>query len=189
MKNRLNSQSRLGVLFLNKATHSLIFCMGGVFNMKENTKLLIKSIALPLLAGAVSGLLSGNAMGDFQTLTKPSLSPPAWLFPVVWTILYILMGYSSYLIRTSDADKETKSNALMLYNYQLIVNFLWPIFFFNFGWYLFSLLWLILLWILVFLMIRYFYKISKKAAYLNIPYLIWLTFATYLNAGFWLLNR
>lgn len=157
--------------------------------MKENTKLLIKSIALPLLAGAVSGLLSSNAMDDFQTLTKPPLSPPAWLFPVAWTILYILMGYSSYLIRTSDVENETKSNALMFYNYQLIVNFLWPIFFFNFGWYFFSLLWLILLWILVLLMIQSFLKISKRAAYLNIPYLIWLTFAAYLNAGIWLLNR
>lgn len=157
--------------------------------MKENTKLLIKSIALPLLAGAVSGLLSSNAMDDFQALTKPPLSPPAWLFPVAWTILYILMGYSSYLIRTSDVENEAKSNALMFYNYQLIVNFLWPIFFFNFGWYFFSLLWLILLWILVLLMIQSYLKISKRAAYLNIPYLIWLTFAAYLNAGIWLLNR
>lgn len=157
--------------------------------MKENTKLLIKSIALPLLVGAVSGLLSRNAMEDFQSLIRPPLAPPGWLFPVVWTILYILMGYSSYLIQISDADKEMKSNALMLYNYQLIVNFLWPIFFFNFGWYFFALLWLILLWLLVFLMIRSFLKISKKAAYLNIPYLIWLTFAAYLNAGIWLLNR
>ena len=157
--------------------------------MKENTKLLIKSISLPLLIGAVSGFLSRNAMADFQALTRPPLAPPGWLFPVVWTILYILMGYSSYLIRISNVDKDQKSNALMLYNYQLIVNFLWPIFFFNFGWYLFSLLWLVLLWFLVFLMIRSFYKISKKAAYLNIPYLIWLTFAAYLNAGIWLLNR
>lgn len=157
--------------------------------MKENIKLLIKSIALPLLVGAVSGLLSRNAMEDFQSLIRPPLAPPGWLFPVVWTILYILMGYSSYLIQISDADKEMKSNALMLYNYQLIVNFLWPIFFFNFGWYFFALLWLILLWLLVFLMIRSFLKISKKAAYLNIPYLIWLTFAAYLNAGIWLLNR
>lgn len=157
--------------------------------MKENIKLLIKSIALPLLVGAVSGLLSRNAMENFQSLIRPPLAPPGWLFPVVWTILYILMGYSSYLIQISDADKEMKSNALMLYNYQLIVNFLWPIFFFNFGWYFFALLWLILLWLLVFLMIRSFLKISKKAAYLNIPYLIWLTFAAYLNAGIWLLNR
>ncbi len=157
--------------------------------MKETTKQLIKSLALPLLAGTISGLLSQGAMQNFQTIAKPALSPPAWLFPVVWTILYTLMGYSAYLIQTSTANAEKKSDALMLYRYQLIVNFLWPIFFFNFEWYLFSLVWLLLLWVLVFFMIRSFSKISKTAAYLNIPYLIWLTFAVYLNAGVWWLNR
>lgn len=157
--------------------------------MKENTKLLIKSLALPLLTGAVAGLLTRNAMQDFEALIKPPLSPPGWLFPVVWTILYALMGYSAYLIQTSNADAEKKSDALMLYHYQLIVNFLWSIFFFNFGWYLFSLLWLLLLWVLIILMIRSFSQISKTAAYLNIPYLLWVTFAAYLNAGIWLLNR
>lgn len=157
--------------------------------MKENTKLLIKSIALPLLVGAVSGLLTRNAMQEFQLLNKPPLSPPGWLFPVVWTILYTLMGYSAYLIHVSNADAETKSDALMLYHYQLIVNFLWSIFFFNFGWYLFSLIWLLLLWVLIIFMIRSFSHISKTAAYLNIPYFIWVTFAAYLNAGIWWLNR
>lgn len=157
--------------------------------MKPKTKLLIKSIALPLLVGLVSGLLTRNAMQDFQTLIKPPLSPPGWLFPVVWTILYTLMGISAYLIKTSSADFDAKADALMLYRYQLMVNFLWPIFFFNFGWYLFSLVWLLLLWVLVFFMIRQFNKISKPAAYLNIPYLVWLSFAAYLNAGIWWLNR
>ena len=157
--------------------------------MKENTKLLIKSLALPLLTGAVAGLLTRNAMQDFEVLIKPPLSPPGWLFPVVWTILYALMGYSAYLIQTSSADAEQKSDALMLYHYQLIVNFLWSIFFFNFGWYLFSLVWLLLLWVLIILMIRSFSQISKTAAYLNIPYLLWVTFAAYLNAGIWWLNR
>jgi tryptophan-rich sensory protein len=156
--------------------------------MKFDIKLFIKSIALPLLVGIVAGLLTRNAMQDFQALNQPPLSPPGWLFPVVWTILYILMGVSSYLIKTASVDAETKSNAFLLYHYQLLVNFLWPIFFFNFGWYFFSLVWLILLWILVFFMIRQFAEISKPAAYLNIPYLIWLTFAAYLNAGVWWLN-
>lgn len=156
--------------------------------MKFDIKLFIKSIALPLLVGIVAGLLTRNAMQDFQALNQPPLSPPGWLFPVVWTILYILMGVSSYLIKTASVDAEAKSNAFLLYHYQLLVNFLWPIFFFNFGWYFFSLVWLILLWILVFFMIRRFAEISKPAAYLNIPYLIWLTFAAYLNAGVWWLN-
>lgn len=157
--------------------------------MKIDKLLLAKSIALPLAVGVVAGLLTRNAMMDYQVLNQPPLSPPAWLFPIVWTILYILMGISSYLIKTSDANPEDKTNAITLYNYQLIVNFLWPIFFFNFGWYLFSFAWLILLWVLVILMIREFDKISKPAAYLNLPYLLWLTFAAYLNFGVWWLNR
>lgn len=157
--------------------------------MKINRTLLIKSIALPLLVGTVAGFLTRNAMQDFQTLTKPPLAPPGWLFPVVWTILYILMGISAYLIKLSDAPADIIEDALTLYRYQLLVNFLWPVFFFNFGWYLFALIWLILLWILVLMMIKLFSKISKPAAYLNIPYLIWLTFAAYLNFRIWFLNR
>lgn len=157
--------------------------------MKIDKKLLAKSIALPVLVGVVSGLLTRNAMQDFEVLNQPPLSPPAWLFPVVWTILYVLMGISAYLIKTSDADEQEKSDALTLYYYQLLVNFLWPVFFFNFGWYLFAFVWLLLLWVLVILMIRSFDKINKTAAYLNLPYLLWLTFAAYLNFAIWWLNR
>lgn len=157
--------------------------------MNENRKLLIRSIALPLFVGIVSGFLTRNAMQNFGELIKPPLSPPGWLFPIVWTILYTLMGISAYLIKISDANAEEKSDALMLYNYQLIVNFLWPIFFFNFEWYLFSFFWLLLLWFLVILMIRRFDKINQSAAYLNLPYLLWLTFAAYLNFGIWWLNK
>lgn len=149
----------------------------------------LKTIAFPLLVGAVSGLLSSGAMQDFVLLEQPPLSPPGWLFPIVWTILYTLMGISAYLIKSSDASDEEKSDALMFYRYQLIINFLWPIFFFNFGWYLFSFFWLLLLWVLVILMIRRFDKISPTAAYINLPYLIWLTFAAYLNFSIWWLNR
>ena len=158
-------------------------------HMKINWKLLIKCIAIPLIVGAVSGLLTRNAMMDFEVLNKPPLSPPAWLFPVVWTILYTLMGISSYLVKTSGADEKDIFDALNIYFYQLVVNFLWPIFFFNFQWYLFSFVWLVLLWILVVQMIKRFDGISKAAAYLNIPYLLWLTFAAYLNFAIWWLNR
>jgi len=157
--------------------------------MKINVRQLITSIVLPLAVGAIAGLLTRNAMMEFAVLNKPPLSPPAWLFPVVWTILYILMGISAYLVKTSDATPEEKSSALTLYYYQLIVNFLWPVFFFHFQWYLFSFLWLLLLWVLVIRMIRRFDSISKIAAYLNLPYLLWLTFAAYLNFGIWWLNR
>ncbi len=157
--------------------------------MKPENKTLIKSIAIPLAVGGLSAFLSGGGMQTFESITKPPLSPPGWLFPVVWTILYTLMGIASYLVYQAEASVASKEKALAIYGYQLLVNFLWPIFFFDFGWYLFSFFWLLLLWVLVFWMIRLFYDISKTAAYLMMPYLIWLTFAGYLNLGIWILNR
>ena len=157
--------------------------------MKQNTKLLFICIAIPMVIGGVSAFLAQNGMESFADMNKPPLSPPAWLFPIVWTILYILMGISSYLILTSEAEESKIRSALRLYGYQLMVNFLWPTFFFNFGWYGFSFLWLLLLWGLVFFMILYFKNLSNLAAYLNIPYLLWLTFAGYLNLFIWILNR
>ena len=150
-------------------------------------KKLLVCIVVPLVVGALSAFFSGG-MGDFERGNQPPLSPPGWLFPVVWTILYTFMGISSYLILTSEAEKEEIQNALSIYAYQLTVNFLWPTFFFNFRWFFFSFLWLLLLIFLVAAMIREFYKISKSAAYLNIPYLIWLLFAGYLNFTIWWLN-
>ena len=177
--------------------------------MKKNLKIIAISILIPIAVGSIAGLLTMGGMEQFQNLKKPSLAPPAWLFPVVWTILYLLMGISSYMIYTSKCNgnrKEEKSiilqkirknncslvqksNALQIYGYQLVVNFLWPVFFFNFGWYGFSYLWLILLWILVAKMIWEFDKISQTAALLNLPYLLWLGIAGYLNLSVWLLNR
>lgn len=156
--------------------------------MKLDKRLLAVCIAVPLLVGAVASLLTGGGMEVFATVEKPPLSPPGWLFPVVWTILYTLMGISSYLILTSDADESAKEGAIRVYGLQLLVNFLWPTFFFNFRWYGFSFFWLLLLWFLVVVMILRFWKINKLAAYMNIPYLIWLTFAAYLNWGIWRLN-
>ena len=157
--------------------------------MKINKPLLILCIAIPLLVGVVSALLSGGGMEVFASVNKPPLAPPAWLFPVAWTILYTLMGISSYLVLTSEASAEAIQEAMNIYTLQLLVNFLWPTFFFNFKWYLFAFFWLVLLWLLVLLMIWKFKDISKLAALLNIPYLIWLTFAGYLNFSIWLLNR
>ena len=154
--------------------------------MKINWKALIISVLIPLAVGTVAGLLTMGGMEVFNAMNQPPLSPPAWLFPVVWTLLYALMGISSYLIYVSESD--AKGQALTTYGYQLLVNFLWPVFFFNFGWYFFSFLWLVLLWILVAKMILEFGEISKIAALLNVPYLLWLSFAGYLNLGVWLLN-
>ncbi len=156
--------------------------------MKIRIKTLVTSIALPLLVGALSAYLSGGGMQTFGEVQKPPLSPPGWLFPVVWTILYTLMGIASYLVQTSGADEQEIFRAQTVYGYQLVVNFFWSIFFFRFEWYLFSFFWLLLLWALIFVTIRLFYRISKPAAYLLIPYLIWVTFAGYLNLGIWYLN-
>ncbi len=156
--------------------------------MKINKRLLFTCIAIPVIIGVVSALLTRNGMKVFEELLQPPLSPPGWLFPVVWTILYVLMGISSYLIIVSDASQEDRTKAIRTYGYQLVVNFIWPTLFFNLGLYLFSFIWLVLLWVLVLIMILQFKEISKLAAYMNIPYLIWLTFAGYLNLGIWLLN-
>ena len=157
--------------------------------MKVNVKKLVICIAIPLAVGVVSALLTRGAMSEFGRLKQPLLSPPAWLFPIVWTILYTLMGISSYLILETNVQGNEKESAFATYFYQLTVNFLWPIFFFNFGWYLFSFLWLLLLWGLVWRMIQQFGMINKVAAWINIPYIIWLTIAAYLNFGIWWLNK
>lgn len=156
--------------------------------MKINRGVLLVCIAIPLLTGALAALLSGGGMRTFESLNQPPLSPPGRLFPIVWTILYALMGIASYLILVSGKNKEEIRKAILVYAYQLVVNFLWPTFFFNFGWYLFSFFWLVLLWGLILLMILRFYKISEKAAYLLIPYLLWVTFAGYLNLAIRWLN-
>lgn len=156
--------------------------------MKRNKRLLITCIAIPLFVGIGASILTEGGMEMFSGLEKPPLSPPAWIFPVVWTILYILMGISSYLILISEAAEGEKEAAIRIYTAQLIVNFLWPTFFFNFQWYGFSFFWLLLLWGLVLAMILRFREINKLAAYMNLPYLLWLTFAAYLNWGIWRLN-
>lgn len=156
--------------------------------MKIQWKPLLICVAIPLAVGSLAGLLSRGGMNIFASLEKPPLSPPGWLFPVVWTILYVLMGIASYLVFTSGADRKTVGAALRVYGFQLAVNFLWPIFFFNFGWYLFSFVWLLLLLLLILVTFARFWKISVPAACLLIPYLIWVVFAGYLNLGVVLLN-
>lgn len=156
--------------------------------MKTNKKLLFLCIALPLLVGITAGLLTRDSMSTFSMLNKPPLSPPAILFPIVWTILYTLMGIASYLVLSSGKNQNDITTALIVYLLQLSINFFWPIFFFNLEWYLFAFFWLILLWILIRKTIQLFYPLSKTAAYLMIPYFLWVTFAGYLNLGIYLLN-
>ena len=145
------------------------------------------SLAVTLGVGALSGWLTRGSMQVYQEFQKPPLSPPAILFPIVWTVLYILMAISAYLIYESDPG--CRRPALIVFGVQLAVNFLWPIFFFNLRAYLFAFLWLILLWVLVIVMIILFHRCRRCAALLQIPYVLWLTFAAYLSCSVWLLNR
>ncbi len=156
--------------------------------LNKNTKLLLICLAIPLATGGLSALISGGGMKAFESLNKPPLSPPGWLFPVVWTALYLLMGYSLFLILTSGSDSRTVGENVTLFATQLIFNFFWSIFFFNFELYFFSFGWLIVLWTLIFAMCVSFYKTSKLASLINIPYLAWVSFAGYLNLGIAVLN-
>ena len=155
--------------------------------MKIQWKTLIICIAIPLAVGGLSALLTQNSMMAFGELTQPKLSPPAWLFPVVWSILYVLMGVASYLIVTSDKPARSRT-ALTVYGLQLFFNFFWSIIFFRLEAYLFAFVWLVILWVLILLTAVLFYRIRKSAGYLMIPYLLWVTFAGYLNLGIYLLN-
>lgn len=151
----------------------------------NNKKVWIKSILIPVVLGGIVGIIVSQFM-DYNALQKPPLSPPGFLFGIVWTILYILMGVSYGLLETRGlADESVKK----IYYTQLIVNLIWPILFFVFKARLLSCFWIILLDVLVIYMIIIFNKKHKLAAYLQIPYLIWTLFATYLNIGIYLLNK
>ena len=146
-------------------------------------------ILLTQSIGALSGWLSKDGMKIFSaSISQPPLSPPAFLFPIVWGILYALMGIGAARIYLSPQSTE-RNRALNIYITQLIVNFFWSLIFFNAQAFLFAFFWLLILWILVLWMILLFHKVDPLSAKLQIPYLLWLSFAAYLNLGVWYLNR
>ena len=154
---------------------------------KVNTYLFL--IIATEVIGFLSGLLSRDGTEIFgQLAAQPPLSPPAWVFPVVWTILYALMGIGAAMIYLSSPSPE-RHLGLNLYITQLAVNFFWSLIFFNAQAYGFAFLWLLLLWTLVLWMILVWNRVNPTAAKLQIPYLLWLTFAAYLNFGVWQLNK
>lgn len=155
-------------------------------NLKNNKTLYI-SLLIPLIIGFLSYLFSRNGMIYYEYLQKPWFSPPGYLFFIVWTILYLLMGYSSYLIY--DSCCYNSRNCLLIYGINLFINFLWSIIFFSLNARLFAFIFIIFLDFVVLFMILCFYGINKKSAYLQIPYFIWLIFATILNFSIYLLNR
>ena len=155
--------------------------------MKKEIKSYIMAVLLPLIVGGISAILTSGSMDIYKTINTPSFAPPAIIFPIVWTLLYILMGIGSGIIYNSKLPN--RDNALFIYIIQLMINFIWSIFFFNLRAYLLSFVLIIVLWILILAMILKFLKINKIAGYLQIPYLIWVTFATVLTFAIYLLNR
>ena len=152
-------------------------------------KALITTLLTPLAVGGLAAWLTMDSMAQFAALAQPPLSPPGWVFPVVWTVLYLLMGWASFLVWKSDAPQVEKKRALTLYGVQLAVNFAWPLLFFRAGLYGFALVWLVILLVLVVETVLAFRRIDRRAVWLLAPYILWLLFAAYLNAGVWMLNR
>ena len=166
-----------------------ILYIGDVIMIKRTWKVYAFWILITEAIGALSGWLTREGSEIFQnSIAKPPLSPPGWLFPVAWGILYALMGFGAARIYLS-APSEQRNKSLNLYWAQLIVNFFWSLIFFNAQAFGFAFLWILLLWALVLWMILSFRKVDPLAAYLQIPYLLWLTFAAYLSLGVWYLNR
>ena len=154
--------------------------------MKINWKKLIIITIITFIVGSFFSWFTMNNMDTFKELEKP-INVPGFLFPIVWSILYLLMSISFY--RVLQSDDENKKPQVISYIVQLIINSLWSLIFFGFEAYLLAFIWIIILLISVIIMIINFYKIDKKAAYLNIPYVLWIIFAAYLNIGIYLLNR
>lgn len=148
-------------------------------------KIYVRSILIPVAVGLIIGTITSNAI-EYNTLVKPSLAPPSILFPIVWTVLYVLMGISYGMLESKSA---VNSEINFIYYLQLFVNAMWTIIFFVFEWRLFAFIWILILILLVVIMIIRFYEKYKFAGILQIPYLLWILFASYLNFSIYLLNR
>lgn len=148
---------------------------------------LIVIVLITQLIGVLSSIFSGNIGQIYKSFDKPTLSPPGWLFGIIWPVLFLLMGIAAYLIYQTRMIRERKK-AIRLYWIQLLVNFLWPIVFFRFEMYWISVVVILVLDILVLMATIWFCKLKKSAGYIMIPYLIWIIFATYLNIGIAVLN-
>jgi len=155
----------------------------------SNTLKLIIAIIIPVAVGAVSGFFTNSEIpGWYQTINKPTWNPPSWLFGPVWTTLYILMGIALFLVWKSDASQSVKKTAIILFAAQLVLNFFWSFIFFNqhqIGW---AVVEIITMWVFILLTIFAFAPISKIAAWLLVPYISWVSFATILNYTIWKLN-
>lgn len=143
--------------------------------------LLILAISLPLCVGGLSAWLTDGMRVSYFFLNKPAISPPSWIFPVVWTILYGMMGLASYYVLTSGADRGLITKAMAFYGIQLVLNFFWSLLFFNKGLFLWALVDLLAMWVLIIIATVLFFRASKIAGAMMIPLIAWVTFAAYLN--------
>ena len=158
--------------------------------MWKKIKPYVISILIALAVGGLAAFLTRNSMDIYKELILPPLAPPSILFPIVWTILYVLMGVGAAMIYgRRKSEPIAVQDALSIYGINLVVNFMWSIIFFNFRRFLFAFIWLILLFAIIIKMIFDFKKIRPVAAYLQIPYAVWVAFAGYLNFAIWWLNR
>jgi tryptophan-rich sensory protein len=150
---------------------------------------LAASLLLPLGIGCVAGMFTTEAIPTwYATLNQPSFNPPSWVFGPVWTILYIILGISLFLIWELPPSKERRQ-AILIFMVQLLLNFCWSFFFFYFKIIGIALIDIVVLWVMIKYMLVRFHKIKPSAAYINIPYVLWVTFATVLNAAYFFLNR
>lgn len=156
--------------------------------MKIEWKKLLIALGIPLAVGGLSALLTGGFSDSYVNLNQPPFAPPGWVFPVVWTVLYLLMGYASYRIWVAPVAMDQKIPALVFYLGQLLVNLIWSPIFFRWELRLTAFFVLLALWLLILLTIRFFSRIDEKAGDLLLPYILWVTFAGYLNLGVFLLN-
>ncbi|MBR0231159.1 MAG: tryptophan-rich sensory protein [Clostridia bacterium] len=154
--------------------------------MKIQWKKLVICVAIPLAVGGLASLLTMNGMKEFGNMEQPPLSPPAWLFPVAWSVLYILMGAACYIVLVAP---RRNNDALLAYGVQLFMNFFWTILFFGIGSTLTAFIWLLLLFGAVVWTAVLFFRVDKTAGRLLVPYALWVLFAGYLNLGVYILNR
>ncbi len=161
-------------------------------NKRFSLPKLLLCVAIPLAVGGVSAFLTRNSYGTYDSLQKPPGSPPAWLFPIVWTVLYVLMGIASYLVwqkkLQSPATAPEVESALNLYTVQLALNFFWPLVFFNKGAFLGAFIVLAVMFVFIISAFFAFLKLKSAAGYLLVPYILWTAYAGYLNLGVFILN-
>ena len=194
MANLRKTQTKTKKTTMKKKTTKIKVAVKGKPEKRTFKHFLIATgiILLPLAVGLVASALTGNTMMEFGRLKQPPLAPPAWLFPVAWTILYILMGVASYLIYRlnpkTKAEKKLQTAELIIYFVQLFFNFMWTIFFFRLEMRWFAFGWLIVMWLMILALICMCAKNRKAAAWCLLPYLLWCTFASYLNIMIAILN-